>query len=127
HRAAKSLGELRPVSRNRSEGNLEGDGDGDEDARHSRQPGRQAGPDARAAAGQRGEQRRDAPRGADRVAEQSQGRDHARPPASFARTARSAADSLPSICATKWLSTASVSPAAAMASRIRRALYSSRV
>jgi len=42
-------------------------------------------------------------------------------------TVRSTSDSSPPICATKWLSTASVSPPPASASRIRPALYSSRL
>jgi len=42
-------------------------------------------------------------------------------------TVRSVLDSEPSIWATKWLSTASVSPPPASASCISRALYSSRL
>ena len=42
-------------------------------------------------------------------------------------TVRSTSDSSPPICATKWLSTASVSPPPASASRISPALYSSRL
>ena len=53
---------------------------------------------------------------------------HSRPrPASRRTTVRSASDSAPSISATKWLSTTSASPPPASASRISRALYSSRL
>ena len=50
-----------------------------------------------------------------------------RPPGSRRTTVRSTSDSSPSIWATKWLSTISVSPPPSSASRISRALYSSRL
>ena len=78
--------------------------------------------------GQQDEQRGSEVPGRDRVAEQGErGRHDGRFPAIRSRTARSASACPPSIAATKWLSTASVSPASAMASPISRALYSSRL
>ena len=63
-----------------------------------------------------------------RVAEDQQGRGHLeRPPVRRRTTVRSTSDSAPPIWATKWLSTAAVSPPPSSASRISRALYSSRL
>src|SRR5207248_8827018 len=89
---------------------------------------RQPQPGADAPRGQHPEQRRRLP-GHRHGAQggQQRGSHRCRLPVSRRTTSRSTSDSAPPICATKWLSTTSVSPPPASASRIRRALYSSRL
>ena len=128
HRPAQDTGEAVPVSRHRSEQKLDAKSHGGEDARHRGEPRGEAEPDAYAAAGQCGKRRRASPRDREGVAEQQQRGPHdGCRLVSLSSTARSTCDCSPSIWATKWLSTASVSPAPAIASRISRALYSSRL
>ena len=132
HRTAHHLREPRPARDRRPDQEQQGHCQACQRAGHRGQPGGQPQPGADPARGQRRQQRRRGPGHDNRKGEYQQRRPHvglpAPPwPASRRTTARSTSDSSPSICATKWLSTASVSPPPASASRIRRALYSSRL
>ena len=127
-RAAHHLGQPAPASDRGPGQELERDRRRGQRARHRGQPRRQPEPGADAARGQPAEQRRRPAGNGHRVAEQQRRRGHCgRRSARRRTTARSISDSSPSIWATKWLSTAWVSPPLSSASRIRRALYSSRL